>query len=44
MICDSQGISKAIVQSLTQEQKDIIVKSLQNDNIVEYKGKISLPV
>ena len=29
---------------LTQEQKDIIVKSLQNDNIVEYKGKISLPV
>ena len=44
VICDSQGISKAIVQSLTQEQKDIIVKSLQNDNIMEYKGKISLPV
>ena len=44
VICDSQGISKAIVQSLTQEQKDTIVKSLQDDNIVEYKGKISLPV
>ena len=44
VICDSQGISKAIVQSLTQEQKDTIVQSLQNDNIVEYKGKISLPV
>ena len=30
--------------TMTQEQKDTIVKSFQNDNIMEYKGKISLPV
>ena len=43
-LCDKNGISKAIVQGLSQEQKDEIVKLLEKDNIPEYKGKVSLPV
>ena len=41
---DTNGISKAIVQGLSQEQKDEIVKLLEKDNIPEYKGKVVLPV
>ena len=43
-ICDSKGTSKSLVQSLNQEQKDNIVELLKKDNIVEYKGKVALPV
>jgi hypothetical protein len=43
-LCDANGISKSLVQSLNQEQKDNIVELLKKDNITEYKGKISLPV
>ena len=43
-ICDKNGISKAIVQGVSQEQKISIEKILQDDNIPEYKGKVSLPV
>ncbi len=43
-ICDSNGISKAIVQGLNKEKIDSIVKLLEADNIQEYKGKVSLPV
>ena len=43
-LCDKNGISKAIVQGLSQEQKDEIVKLLEKDNITEYKGKVALPV
>ena len=43
-ICDKNGISKTIVQGLSQEQKDEIVKLLEKDNITEYKGKVALPV
>jgi len=43
-LCDKNGISKAIVQGLSVEQKDEIVKLLENDNIPEYKGKVALPV
>ena len=43
-ICDSKGPSKSLVQSLNQEQKDNIVELLKKDNIVEYKGKVALPV
>ena len=43
-LCDKNGISKAIVQGLSQEQKDEIVKLLEKDNIPEYKGKVVLPV
>ena len=43
-LCDKNGISKAIVQGLSQEQKDEMVKLLENDKIPEYKGKVVLPV
>ncbi len=43
-LCDNNGISKAIVQGVTQEQKQNIEKMLKADNIPEFKGKVSLPV
>jgi hypothetical protein len=43
-LCDKNGISKAIVQGLSKEQKENIEKMLKDDNIPEYKGKVSLPV
>ena len=43
-LCDGNGTSKTLVQSLNQEQKDNIVELLKKDNIVEYKGKVALPV
>ena len=43
-LCDSNGISKAIIQGLNKEKIDSIIESLQRDNIQEYKGKVSLPV
>jgi hypothetical protein len=42
-ICDAKGTSKSLVQSLNQEQYNI-VELLKKDNIVEYKGKVALPV
>ena len=43
-LCDKNGISKTVVQGLSQEQKNEIVKLLEKDNIPEYKGKVALPV
>ncbi len=43
-LCDKNGISKTIVQGVSKEQKEIIEKMLKDDNIPEYKGKVSLPV
>ena len=43
-LCDKKGISKAIVQGISPEQKASIEKMLKDDNILEYKGKVSLPV
>ena len=43
-LCDSNGISKAIVLGLNKEKIDSIIESLQEDNMQEYKGKVSLPV
>lgn len=43
-ICDKNGISKAIVQGVSIEQKESLEKLLKEDNIPEYKGKVSLPV
>ena len=43
-LCDKNGISKAIVQGVTKDQKESIEKTLKDDNIPEYKGKVSLPV
>ena len=44
VLCDKNGISKAIARGFDTERKDAIVKMLQADNIQEYKGQVSLPV
>ncbi len=44
VICDKNGISKAIVRGLNMERKDHIIKKLQAENIAEYKGEVTLPV
>ena len=44
VLCDKNGISKAIARGLDIQRKDEIVKMLQADNIQEYKGEVSLPV
>jgi len=43
-IVDSNGISKAIVQGVNDEQKENLVKRFEVDKIIEFRGKISLPV
>ena len=44
VLCDKNGISKAIARGFDMERKDAVVKMLQQDNLQEYKGKVSLPV
>ena len=44
VICDKNGISKALVRSLDAERKDIIVARIKSDNIEEHKGDVVLPV
>lgn len=44
VICDKNGISKALVRSLDAERKDAIVAKLRSDNIAEHKGEVVLPV
>ena len=44
VLCDRNGISKAIVRGLSAERKDAIVKMLQDHSIIEYLGQVSLPV
>jgi hypothetical protein len=44
VLCDKNGISKALIQGLNKEQKDQTVKMLEAENIPQYKGRVSLPV
>jgi len=44
VIVDKNGISKALVQGVSKDQKEDLVKMFQADNISEYKGKVALPV
>jgi hypothetical protein len=44
VLCDKNGISKALIQGLNKEQKDQTVKMLEAENIPQYRGKVSLPV
>ena len=44
VLCDRNGISKAIVRGLSAERKDVIVKILQDHSIIEYLGQVSLPI
>jgi hypothetical protein len=44
VICDKNGISKALVRSIDAERKEVIVARLKSDNIKEHKGDVVLPV
>ncbi len=41
---DGGGLSKAIVQGVSPEQRESLTRSFQSDNIAEFKGKVTLPV
>jgi len=43
-LVDNTGTSKTIVQGLTKEQKENLTKIFQKDDILEFKGKVVLPV
>jgi hypothetical protein len=43
-LVDKNGTSKSIAQGISKEQKDKYEVLFQTDNIVEYKGKVTLPV
>ena len=43
-LVDKTGSSKTIVQGVTTQQKQVIEKALQNDNIPKFEGKVILPV
>ena len=43
-IVDGNGYSKAIIQGVTDEQRQDIEPRLQKDGIPEYRGKVTLPV
>jgi hypothetical protein len=43
-LVDQNGTSKSIVQGVTKEQKENFVIQFQADNLLEYKGKVILPV
>ncbi len=43
-LVDNTGTSKTIIQGVTKEQKENLIKIFQNDSILEYKGKVILPV
>lgn len=44
VICDKNGISKALVRGLNLERKDNIISRIKLDNIPEHKGDVVLPV
>ncbi|NHH97530.1 hypothetical protein DYY66_1291 [Candidatus Nitrosotalea sp. FS] len=44
VICDKNGISKALVRGLDTERKDAIVARLKADNMTEHNGDVVLPV
>jgi cytochrome oxidase Cu insertion factor (SCO1/SenC/PrrC family) len=43
-LVDKNGTSKSIVQGVTKEQKENYESLFKSDNILEYKGKVILPV
>lgn len=43
-ICDKGGFSKAIVQGVSKEQRDQLIKEFEKDNITQFQGKVILPV
>ncbi|RDJ31017.1 MAG: hypothetical protein DWQ18_04535 [Crenarchaeota archaeon] len=43
-IVDKNGITKALVQGVSKEQRDELIKIFEKDSVPEYKGKVTLPV
>jgi len=43
-LVDKNGYSKTLVQGMNKEQKENLEKLFEADKILEYKGKVSLPV
>ena len=43
-LVDNNGYSKTLVQGMNKEQKENLEKLFQADKMLEYKGKVSLPV
>ena len=43
-LVDKNGTSKSIVQGVTREQKEHFERLFKSDNVLEYKGKVILPV
>ena len=43
-VVDHDGLAKALVQGVSKEQKDELIKAFESDSILEYKGKVTLPV
>ncbi len=43
-LVDNNGYSKTLVQGVNKEQKENLEKLFHADKILEYKGKVSLPV
>lgn len=43
-LVDKNGTSKTIVQGITKDQKELLTKLFESDNIPKYEGKVVLPV
>ncbi|NIP61379.1 MAG: hypothetical protein GWN01_14140 [Nitrosopumilaceae archaeon] len=43
-LVDKNGISKTIVQGVTNEQKQKLIETFKTDGIEEFKGKVTLPM
>lgn len=43
-LVDKTGSSKTIVQGITPQQRQVIEKALQDDNIPKFEGRVILPV
>lgn len=44
-ICDKNGIAKTVAQWFIEVKKDEIVSNIiQNENLLEYNGKVILPI
>lgn len=43
-LVDNEGYSKSIAQGVTEPQKEFLLKKFADDDIAEYRGKVTLPV
>ncbi len=43
-LVDSEGMAKAIVQNVTEEQKKRLLEDMDIDGLREFRGEVTLPV